>query len=151
MSISIGKESKYNTRGTIWQPEVKTTQSGKTVVGANLSTSKKLPTPDKDGNQYRNSNWRASFVGNAATKFQELGLAERDQIEILSGEVETSYNKEKNTNYVNVTIYNFEKVEKNGVSSTPVSSSTSNSSTSSSSGSGFMNIPDGIDEELPFN
>ena len=148
MSIKIGSDAKFNTRGTIWQPEEKTTQSEKLFVMANLSTAKKLPAPDKDGKQYRNSNWRVAFVGKAATKFKELGLAERDQIEITAGEVETSYSKEKNTNYVNVTVYAFEKVVKDG--ETAPAAATTLEPTSPLS-DGFMNIPDGVDEELPFN
>ena len=151
MSIKFGSEARYNTIATIFKPEEKTTTSGKLVVTANLSTGKKLQAPDADGKEYRNSNWRASFVGNAASLFKELGLQEKDRIEILSAEVETSYNKEKNQNYVNVTIFNFKKAEYNGSSSSSNSnSSTSSSSTSESTSDGFMNIPDGIDEELPF-
>lgn len=143
MSIKFGSEARYNTIATIFQPQEKTTAKGNLVVVANLSTGKKLQAPDADGKEYRNSNWRASFVGNAATLFKSLGLVEKDRIEILSAEVETSYNKEKNQNYVNVTIYNFKKAEKTGDSS-------SSSNTSSPASDGFMNIPDGIGEELPF-
>ena len=138
MSIKIGNKT-YNTKGTIWKPEVKTTTSGKTMIKASLSTGKKV------GETFRNSNWFVTFVGDAAKKFETLAIVERDVIEITSGEVENVYSKEKGQSYLSVTIYDFEKVVVGSTdSSTPASSTASN-------GDGFMNIPDGIDEELPFN
>ena len=147
MSIRIGSETKFDTRGTVFQPEEKTSKNGKTFYVANLSTSRKIPAVDGGEVKYKNSSWRATFVGEAAKKFKELGIVEKDMIELLNAEVENEYVKEKERNYINLTVYNFKKVDKtsgSAGSTTPVSSSTPASG-------GFMNIPDGIDEELPFN
>ena len=65
-------------------------------------------------------------------------------VKIGSCEVTNKYDKEKNTTYTNYVIFNFEDVDGNtngGLK--PVGNKPSG-------GDGFMNIPDGIDEELPF-
>ena len=148
MSIRIGSETKFDTRGTVFQPEEKTSKNGKTFFVANLSTSRKIPASTEGGEvKYKNSGWRATFVGDAAKKFKELGIKEKDMIELLNAEIENEYVKEKERNYVNLTVYNFKKVDRTaGAPSAPATTS----ATTPVSG-GFMNIPDGIDEELPFN
>lgn len=149
MSIRFGSNTKYDTIATVFQPQDKTSQSGKLIVQANLSTSKNTGTDEAGAKTYRNSNWRASFVGNAATKFKELGIVEKDRITLLSGEVETTYDKEAGKAYTNVTIFDFEKYAGNGSNATPANNAAS--TTSTPAGDGFMNIPDGIDDALPFN
>ena len=136
MSIKLGKAANYNTKGTIWRPEVKTSSGGKEFIKASISTGKKV------GNEYRNSNWFCTFVGDAAKKFKELGIVERDIIEITNGEMENIYVKEKEQSYLSLVIYDFEKSNSTGGGTT---------TTPNNASGGFMNIPDGIDEELPFN
>lgn len=91
--LSLSKN--YRNFGTVFQVEVK-----EKVVQCNLSTSKKLP----DGT-YKNSNWRAAFVGDAKAKAE--GLKDKDRIEILEASVETTYVKETDKTYVNLTIFDF--------------------------------------------
>ena len=148
MSIRFGSKTKFDTIATVFQPVDKTSQSGKLIVQANLSTSKNTQQTDAEGKTiYRNSNWRASFVGNAATKFKELGIQEKDRITLLSGEVETTYDKEAQKGYTNVTVFDFERYNGNGSNAT----SSANAASTTPANDGFMNIPDGIDDSLPFN
>lgn len=104
-----------------------------------LSTSKK----NKDTNEYETdfSNKFVRFIGTAHTLAADLKKG--DTIKLGSCEVTNKYDKDKNTTYTNYLVYSFEKEGDN-------SSSNANQSTPKSN-DGFMNIPDGIDEELPFN
>lgn len=153
MSIRFGSNTKYDTIVTVFQPSEKTSQSGKLIVQANLSSGKNTNQTDAEGKPiYRNSNWRASFVGNAATKFKELGIVEKSRIVLTSGEIETMYVKEKEKAYTNVTIFDFELWNGNGGNNgTPQTSTPAQTSMPAPANDGFMNIPDGIEDELPFN
>lgn len=75
-------------------------------IQANLSTGKK----NQDGT-YTNMSWRARFVGKCKEKAKLLG--DKDKIEIISGTVENSYNKEKKALYVNVTVFDFNLMQAN--------------------------------------
>lgn len=121
---------------TIWRTEDK----GRYTV-AEMSTSKK----NKETDQYE-TDWNNKFVRLVGTAHdQAKNFKERERVKIGSCDVTNKYDKEKNTTYTNYVIFGFEDV--NG------SNSKSNNKQSSSSvdKGGFMNIPDGVDEELPFN
>lgn len=104
-----------------------------------LSTSKK----NKDTNEYETdfSNKFVRFIGTAHTLAADLKKG--DTIKLGSCEVTNKYDKEKNTTYTNYLVYSFEKEGDNNNSN--------NNQSTPKSNDGFMNIPDGIDEELPFN
>lgn len=104
-----------------------------------LSTSKK----NKETNEYETdfSNKFVRFIGTAHTLAADLKKG--DVIKLGSCEVTNKYDKEKNTTYTNYLVYSFEKEDSN-------SNSNANQSVSKSS-DGFMNIPDDVDSELPFN
>lgn len=103
-----------------------------------LSTSKK----NKDTNEYETdfSNKFVRFIGTAHTLAADLKKG--DTIKLGSCEVTNKYDKEKNTTYTNYLVYSFEKEGDNN---------SANNNQSASKNDGFMNIPDGVDEELPFN
>ena len=103
----------------------------------NLSTSKK----NKDTNEYETdfSSKFVRFIGTAHTLASDLKKG--DTIKIGSCEVTNKYDKEKNTTYTNYLVYSFEKEGDNN----------SNNNQSAPKNDGFENIPDGVDEELPFN
>lgn len=103
-----------------------------------LSTSKK----NKDTNEYETdfSNKFVRFIGTAHTLAADLKKG--DTIKLGSCEVTNKYDKEKNTTYTNYLVYSFEK---EGVNNS------SNNNQSAPKKDGFINIPDGADEELPFN
>lgn len=103
-----------------------------------LSTSKK----NKDTNEYETdfSNKFVRFIGTAHTLAADLKKG--DTIKLGSCEVTNKYDKEKNTTYTNYLVYSFEKEGDNN---------NSNNNQSTPKNDGFMNIPDGVDEELPFN
>ena len=143
MSIRIGSANQYDTRATVFKPEVKASNGGKTYVTANLSTSKKLQTP-VDGKEYVNSNWFATFVGKAAEKATKL--VEKDRIELTFAEIENQYNKDTDKNYIKVVVYDFNMVDANATTSAPETAPAP-----APADDGFMSIPDGIDETLPFN
>lgn len=73
-------------------------------------------------------------------------------IKITSCDVTNRYDKEKQREYVNFVIFGFEFPDNGGGNSggnkKPASSKKPAKNTSDN---GFMNIPDGIEEELPFN
>ena len=106
---------------TVWNVEDKGN-----YIQANLSTGKK----NKDGT-YTNMSWRTRFVGNAKGKAK--ALQDKDKIEIVNGLVENTYDKEKKTTYVNVTVFEFE------VMTTAIPKETEY---------GFVPVED--EEELPF-
>jgi ribosomal protein S17 len=100
-----------------------------------LSTSKK----NKETDKYE-TDFSCKFVRLVGTAHKDaFNLKVGDSIKIGSCEVTNKYDKEKATTYTNYVIYSFEKEENN--------SSNNNNSNSD----GFMDIPEGIDEELPFN
>lgn len=102
-----------------------------------LSTSKK----NKDTNEYETdfSSKFVRFIGTAHTLASDLKKG--DTIKLGSCEVTNKYDKEKNTTYTNYLVYSFEKEGDNN----------SNNNQSAPKNDGFENIPDGVDEELPFN
>lgn len=104
-----------------------------------LSTSKK----DKNTGKYETdfSNKFVRFIGTAHTMATNLKAG--DTIKIGSCEVTNKYDKEKNTTYTNYLVYSFE-IEGSNSSNAPTTPTTPPSTDS------FMNIPDGVDEELPF-
>lgn len=67
-------------------------------------------------------------------------------IKITSCDVTSRYDKEKNKEYTNFVIFGFEYPENNN--SKPNSGG---NKPATKPNDGFMNVPDGADEELPFN
>jgi hypothetical protein len=88
------------------------------------------------------SNKFVRFIGTAHTLAD--GLKKGDTIKIGNCDVTSVYDKEKKATYTNFLVFSFENP--NGGTS-----GGSKPEPSKVSGDGFMNIPDGIDEELPFN
>lgn len=104
-----------------------------------LSTSKKNKETGKYDKDFGNKFVR--FIGTAHTLASSLH--DGASIKLGNVEVTNNYDKEKNKEYTNYLVFSFEIPDGNGSTSTP--------NTSENKGDGFMNIPDGIDEELPFN
>jgi hypothetical protein len=102
---------------TVWNVEDKGN-----YIQANLSTGKK----NKEGT-YTNMSWRTRFVGNAKEKAK--WLKDKDKIEIINGIIENTYDKEKKTLYVNVTVFDYHAMQKED-------------------SNGFVPVQD--DEDLPF-
>lgn len=79
------------------------------------------------------------FIGDAHEKAAFLG--EKQRIKLGECDVTNKYNKEKGVTYTNFAVFSFELADGNneatGGASTP-------------NPDGFLNIPDGIDDELPF-
>lgn len=99
-----------------------------------ISVSKK----NKQTNEYVTD--FSGFVRFCGTAHNQIGtIKEGDRIQIGDFEVTNNYSKEKNTTYTNFAVFSFSKPDGNNKPDT-----TKNSN-------GFMNIPDGIEEELPFN
>ena len=92
----------------VWDVEVNDNGYAK----VNLGTSRK----DKKTDEYVNTNWwGVAFVGKA----KEFGadLTKGDVIEVISGQLENVYNKEKKVSYFNMVV--FEAKNENGGSSNP--------------------------------
>lgn len=102
-----------------------------------LSTSKKNKETDKYETDFSNKFVR--FIGTAHKLAADLKAG--DVIKLGSCEVTNKYDKEKNTTYTNYLVYSFEKECDNSNSNQLVAKKDDS----------FMNIPDSIDEELPFN
>ncbi len=113
---------------------------------ADMSTSKKMK--DRDGNEIQ-ENGKAKYETDWSNKFVRLvgtaakqaeSLKSGDSVKIESCEVTSKYDKDKGKEFVNYVIYAFDNSQNNSSNSTPAS------------GNGFMNIPDGVEDEgLPFN
>lgn len=120
----------------VWKSENKGNYS---VV--ELSTSKK----NKDTNTYE-TDFSYKFVRFIGTAHKQLeSLADGASIKIGNCEVTNSYDKEKKISYTNYLVFSFEIPDGNNTKSNTASVP------SKVVGDGFMNIPDGLDEELPFN
>ena len=105
-----------------------------------LSISKK----NKQTDQYETD--FSGFVRFVGTAHQNAGsLKEKDRIKIGDCEVTNSYNKEKNVTYTNFAIFTFEAGNGNGGSASAAQKAPAKNKDD------FMSVPDGIDEELPFN
>ena len=124
---------------------------------ADMSTSRKT----QDGG-YENdwSNKFVRLVGEAAEQAESIN--DGDSVRIGSCDVTNHYDKVKQTLYTNYVIFSFMNDDDNGSGNTQRSSAKkTTSSKSSTKGSNakkvveasddeYVNIPDGIDEELPF-
>ena len=88
-----------NAWATVWSIEPSAKGSSTKV---RLSTSKK----NKDGDYEQDFSGFCLFVGNAHTNAAKL--SEKDRIKIGECEVTTFFDKEKNKEYVNFKVYNFE-------------------------------------------
>lgn len=124
--------------------------SGKSYVRARMSSSRKTD----DGYQTDWSGY-ASFFG----KSEELAktLCENDTIKILNCAVTTNYQKSSGKTYTNYTIFDFEIARKaddsqgSGYNSQQVGSQSSVSDPAQATGQDFINVPDNVMDELPFN
>lgn len=116
---------------TIW--EVKKGNGNYSDV--RLSTSRKNKQTDEYVTDF------SGFVRFVGTAHQNAGsLKEKDRIKIGDCGVTNSYDKEKKVTYTNYAVFSFEMA--NGGQQAPKQAQPSVA--------GFENIPDGIDEELPF-
>lgn len=85
--------------------EVKENEHRKNTKTVNLSS---YEGKDKDGNAVYSS-WYANFVSNAYKKADSLN--EKDHIILTNATVSTSYDKETKKQYINLTVFDFEKEE----------------------------------------
>lgn len=72
-------------------------------------------------------------------------------IKITSCDVTNRYDKEKDKEYTNFVIFGFEFPDNNGGGNAGKQNNNNASKPAGKQNDGFMNIPDGVDEELPFN
>lgn len=100
-----------------------------------LSISRK----NKDGEYETDFSGFVRFIGDAHAGAAYLG--EKSRIKIGECDVTNRYDKEKKVTYTNFAVFSFEDADGNNAATQPPAST---------DGDGFMNIPDGIDEELPF-
>lgn len=118
----------------VW--EVKAGKGNYTDV--RLSVSKK----NKQTDQYETD--FSGFVRFIGTAHQNAsGLKEKDRIKIGDCEVTNTYDKEKKVTYTNFAVFSFENANGNNTNA--------NQTQNNANSNGFMNIPDGIEEELPFS
>ncbi|MBS6799175.1 MAG: hypothetical protein KH297_04755 [Firmicutes bacterium] len=64
---------------------------------------------DKQGRK-KYSKWKCSFVGNAF--IQAWRLREGDDIVLIRAKIERIFSKEMKKNYVNIIVYDFDKIER---------------------------------------
>lgn len=100
-----------------------------------LSISRK----NRDGEYETDFSGFIRFIGDAHTGASYLG--EKSRIKIGECDVTNRYDKEKKVTYTNFAVFSFEDADGGNAVTQPPASTDEN---------GFMNIPDGIDEELPF-
>ena len=81
------------------------------------------------------------LVGKAHNQAKTLDISKN--VKIGSCDVTNKYVKEKNETYTNYVIFEFENADSNTGESTNANNKPKSD--------GFMSIPDGVEEELPFN
>ena len=81
---------------------------------------------------WENDYWNTVFCGKAYEK--ALALKDKDRICVTEMNVRNVYHKPSKKSYPQITVTDFDVIVSNHVDN-----------------EGFMNIPDNIDEELPFN
>jgi len=113
-------------------------------VTGNLSTSRKLKDSDRYETDFQDG--YVSFFGACADKIKSVDIPDRKGvgIQILSCEVRNKYDENAKRTYVNYNIYDFKFTDQK--SEAPAAKKTPEKKKDE-----FMNIPDGVDEELPFN
>jgi hypothetical protein len=145
-----------NSYAKVWEVTEKTNEkTGKTTKQMRISTSRK----NDDGTYTQDFGGFVVLRGKAAEK----PIADNDRIQLLNVGVTNSYDKAKDTTYTNFICFDFvtnaeldAKRENGGgnTSNANKNASTANATPTASndvpSDSDFINIPDGIDEELPF-
>lgn len=95
---------------TCWDVDVKSD----TLTLVRLSTSRK----DRDADTYtQDFSGFVAFVGTATAK-KAAGLKEKERIKLGDVDVQTTYDKEKNTVYTNFKCYSFEKSDSGVTEST---------------------------------
>jgi single-stranded DNA-binding protein len=133
---------------TVWEYEDK----GK-FTSVRISTSRK----DKQDN-FVNSNWFATFVGQAHEKIE--GLADRSRIKILSGQVTNEARQQDDgtkKSFTNVVVFDFEELESSGGGSSKKNTAPKKNETKKSAQQKpkkkeqEYDSSEIDDEELPFN
>ena len=139
MGLRGGKDLSYGTLCTFWKVQ-RVADNGKTC-DVQISVSKK----NKQSGEYETDfSGFVKFCGENLVKFAQ-SLQEKDKIDIDSFELTNKYDKEKKVTYYNVSVFAAKKHEYDGNNS-------GGNNNSASNGDGFMNIPDGVEDEgLPFN
>lgn len=82
------------------------------------------------------------LIGNAHQKAGSI--KEGSRIKLGDCEVTNSYNKEKKITYTNYAVFDFESADSNS------NNASSGATNSAAKPNDFVNIPDGLEEELPF-
>lgn len=139
MGLSMG--GKYPCRMTIW--DVKPYEKSTSI---NMTSSRK----GQDGNWVKDFGCYCRFIGEAHKKAKVL--KERDTITPKNIDVSVLYNKEKGCNDVNIIIWDFALIDKEGNITEVTEEMIKNPATSGVkvSDDGFMVIPEGIENALPF-
>lgn len=114
----------------VW--EVKKAEQGNYYL-AQLSTSRKT----QDGYEKDWSDGRVRLVGEAAKK--AATLAGNERIRIGSCGVTNTYDKEKKVMYTNYVVFDFDLADGQ------------QTQTKAEPDNSFVKVPNGVDEELPFN
>lgn len=87
--------------------------------------------------QYEYDSWDARFCGKAYEKARNL--VSKDKICVVEMNIRNVYHKESKKNYPQIMITDFDVIGETGVAG------------NGNSGDEFLPIPDGVDEETPFN
>ena len=151
-----------NAYAKVWKIQEVKTSNEKTKKTIQASTSKKK----EDGSYETDFSGFITLVGKARDK----EIAEGDRIQLLSVGVTNNYDKEKKITYTNFICFDFKtQAEINrdnaargnggdgGTTTSPATETTSAPASENADPAapddlgGFMNIPDGIDDDLPFN
>lgn len=120
----------------IWKVE----QGKGNYMTAQMSVSKK----NKETGQY-DVQWSDNFVkliGKAAEDAR--GLSKGDSVKIGECDVTNRYDKEKGVVYTNYAIFSFDEIENKAGGTKTAAAPPADDNT-------FVDIPEGVDSELPFN
>lgn len=111
----------------------KVSHTDKSVFG---TLSEGIKTGENNGQPiWENDYWNTAFCGKAYEK--ALDLKDKDRICVVEMNIRNVYSKNTKKSYPQIMVTDFDVI--------------SSHADHAEAGEGFMNIPDGIDEELPFN
>lgn len=110
----------------------KVTHTDKCVFG---TLSEGIKTGENNGQAiWENDYWNVTFCGKAFEK--AMSLKDKDRVSVVEMNIRNVYSKNTKKSYPQITVTDFDVMSNNQMQGGT---------------DGFMNIPDNIDEELPFN
>lgn len=129
-------------------PDIRYSQADKSLCIASFTLAVNRPFAKKDNKDEQQADFISCKAFGKTGELVEKYLGKGREI-CIRGQIQTGSYTNKDGNKVYTTDVRVDELDFCGNKND--SSSNTNKATTNNSGDGFMNIPDGMDEELPFN